>query len=74
MGDGGEVGFDPFQVADGIQQEAAGVDLPAAVLQARELALGGGALQLAKALLLLVPVHSFETPLCAYAAIGIGPL
>ena len=21
-----------------------------------------------------VPVHSFETPLCAYAAIGIGPI
>jgi ribulose kinase len=23
---------------------------------------------------LLVPVHGFETPLCAYAAIGIGPI
>ena len=21
-----------------------------------------------------VPVHSFETPICAYAAIGIGPI
>jgi hypothetical protein len=21
-----------------------------------------------------VPVHGFETPLCAYAAIGIGPV
>jgi transposase-like protein len=31
-------------------------------------------LRMVEELLAAVPVHGFETPLCAYAAIGIGPI
>src|SRR5688500_19196205 len=54
MGDGGQVGLDALQVADGVEQEVASVDLLApALLLARELAFGGRPLQLAEVLLLL---------------------